>query len=412
MYNFKKTEIGEIPKNWGLYKLGNYVNLIKGISYRSEDYCLENEGHIFINLKCVARNGGFRKEGIKFYKGDVKEEQFVKPGDIVIANTDLTQNREIIGSPIKIPDIKSNRKMCISLDISKIDIIDKKLNNDFLYYYLMSPNARYFMISNSNGTTVLHLSTNNVSDMLIPLPTLAEQRAIASVLSSFDDKIDLLHRENKTLEQMAEALFRQWFVDSDYSCKVSDLIEIQNGYAFKSKDFKDVGVNGVIKIKNISGNIVDIYNCDFIDELVASQIGSRFVVETGDILFAMTGAEIGKMGIVPQTERKLLLNQRVGIFKEKYNGSRFLAYLQLKSDYGQDYIDNTATGSAQPNISSSGIVNCDFPNISKEQIIIYSEQLSSLFAKIIFNLGQIRTLEKMRDTLLPKLMSGEVRVAI
>jgi type I restriction enzyme S subunit len=211
---------------------------------------------------------------------------------------------------------------------------------------------------------------------------------------------------------MAEALFRQWFVDSDYSCKVSDLIEIQNGYAFKSKDFKDVGVNGVIKIKNISGNIVDIYNCDFIDELVASQIGSRFVVETGDILFAMTGAEIGKMGIVPQTERKLLRNQRVGIFKEKYNGSRFLAYLQLKSDYGQDYIDNTATGSAQPNISSSGIVNCDFPNISKEQIIIYSEQLSSLFAKIIFNLGQIRTLEKMRDTLLPKLMSGEVRVAI
>ncbi len=126
----------------------------------------------------------------------------------------------------------------------------------------------------------------------------------------------------------------------------------------------------------------------------------------------MTGAEIGKMGIVPQTERKLWLNQRVGLFKEKYTGSRFLAYLQLKSDYGQDYIDNTATGSAQPNISSSGIANCDFPNISEEQIIIYSKQLASLFSKIIFNLGQSRTLEKLRDTLLPKLMSGEVRVSV
>ena len=124
----------------------------------------------------------------------------------------------------------------------------------------------------------------------------------------------------------------------------------------------------------------------------------------------MTGAEIGKMGIVPQTEQKLWLNQRVGLFKETYNGSRFLAYLQLKSDYGQDYIDNTATGSAQPNISSSGIVNCDFPNISEEQIIIYSNQISSLFAKIVFNLDQIRTLKKLRDALLPKLMSGEVRV--
>jgi type I restriction enzyme S subunit len=211
--NFKQTRIGKIPEDWEVYKLGNYVNLIKGISYQSKDYCSENEGHIFINLKCVARNGGFREEGVKFYKGDVKEEQFVKPGDIVIGNTDLTQNREIIGSPMKIPDLKDNRKMCISLDISKLDIINKELNNDFLYYYLMSPNARHFMISNSNGTTVLHLLTKNIPNMLIPVPLLSEQKAIASVLSSLDDKIDLLHHQNKTLGAMAEALFRQWFVE-------------------------------------------------------------------------------------------------------------------------------------------------------------------------------------------------------
>jgi len=115
-------------------------------------------------------------------------------------------------------------------------------------------------------------------------------------------------------------------------------------------------------------------------------------------------------GIVQQTERKLWLNQRVGLFKEKYNGSRFLAYLQLKSDYGQDYIDNTATGSAQPNISGTGIENCEFPKIAENQIEEYSEKLLCLYEKVIFNLGQIRTLEKLRDTLLPKLMSGEVRV--
>ena len=131
---------------------------------------------------------------------------------------------------------------------------------------------------------------------------------------------------------------------------------------------------------------------------------------SGDVLFAMTGAEIGKMGIVLKTTRKLWLNQRVGLFKEKFEGARFLAFLQLISDFGQDYIENTATGSVQPNISSHGITNCDFPHISKEHAMEYSTLLSEMFAKIIFNLGQTRTLEKLRDTLLPKLMSGKVRV--
>ena len=277
-------------------------------------------------------------------------------------------------------------------------------------FYLLKNNVEYLK-SQATGTTFGELAGSVLKSLTFLFPPLAEQRAIASVLSSLDDKIDLLHRENQTLEQIAETLFRQWFVDCDYSCTISDLIEIQNGYAFKSKDFKDVGVNGVIKIKNISENIVDIYNCDFIEELVANQTDSRFVIKTGDILIAMTGAP-GKMGIVPQTERKLWLNQRVGLLKEKYNGSRFLAYLQLKSDYGQDYIDNTATGSVQPNISGIGIENCKFPKITEKQIKEYSEKLLCLYEKVIFNLGQINTLEKLRDTLLPKLMSGEVRVMV
>lgn len=281
----------------------------------------------------------------------------------------------------------------------------------FLFYLFANREFVNLAYSGSSGTKMPRADWKFMKDTIWSIPIdIYEQKAIASVLSSLDNKIDLLHRQNKTLEAMAETLFRQWFVEEDYTCKISDLITVQNGYAFKSKDFKDIGVNGVIKIKNISGEIVDIYNSDFIDDTIANKTAPRFCIETGDILFAMTGAEIGKMGIVPKTERKLWLNQRVGLFKEKYEGSRFLAYLLLKSEYGQDYIDNTATGSAQPNISSFGIENCDFPSISEQQIIDYSMQLLSLFNKAIFNLGQIRTLEKLRDTLLPKLMSGEVRV--
>ena len=209
---------------------------------------------------------------------------------------------------------------------------------------------------------------------------------------------------------MEETVFRQWFVDRENNDTISQIVYIQNGYAFKSKDFKDIGANGVVKIKNISGGIIDIEKTDFVNDEIANSIQGRFKILTGDILIAMTGAEIGKLGIIPKTDKNLWLNQRVGLLKEKYKGAKYLAYLQLKSEYGQDYIENTATGSAQPNISGTGIENCGFTKLDEESIVKYSLQIGELYDKVIFNLGEISTLTALRDTLLPKLMSGEVKV--
>lgn len=285
---------------------------------------------------------------------------------------------------------------------------NKKSTNDYVYYLLKDRVSNFQQYSHGGVFDTITRDTFKEIDIL--LPPLPEQRAIASVLSSLDDKIDLLHRQNQTLEQMAETLYDAWFEESEFTSRVSNLIELQNGYAFKSKSFQDFGEDRVLKIKNISGGIVDIETTDFVNHETVENLDEKFSISTGDILFAMTGAKIGKMGIIPKTDYKLWLNQRVGLFKEKYYGSRFLAYLHLKSDYGKDYIENTATGSAQPNISGTGIENCEFPEITKQEIIEYSKQLAPLYEKVIFNLGQIQKLEALRDTLLPKLMSGEVRV--
>ena len=384
--------VNKIPEGWKECRLGDIADINMGQSPKSENYNDFGEGLPFLQGN---RTFGSRYPLIDTYCTNPKK--IANEGEILFS----------VRAPVGDINI-ANRKICIGRGLASFNA--KNQQNLFLFYILHF--IKGDIINSESGTVYGSVNKNDLESVSILLPPLPEQKAIASVLSSLDDKIDLLHRQNKTLEAIAETLFRQWFVDCDYSCTISDLIEIQNGYAFKSKDFKDVGVNGVIKIKNISENIVDIYNCDFIEESVANQTDSRFVIKTGDILIAMTGAKIGKMGIVPQTERKLWLNQRVGLLKEKYNGSRFLAYLQLKSDYGQDYIDNTATGSAQPNISGIGIENCEFPKITEKQIKEYSEKLLCLYEKVIFNLGQIRTLEKLRDTLLPKLMSGEVRVRV
>lgn len=259
----------------------------------------------------------------------------------------------------------------------------------------------------------LNKASLNLIPLYLPVDEL-EQKAIASVLSSLEDKIDLLHRQNRTLESMAETLFRQWFIEGFENKKmhsdIKKLIKLQSGYAFKSKDFTDTGMYKVIKIKNISGNVVDINETDFLDTEVGETLAERFHLKSGHVLIAMTGAEIGKLGLIPKNNEKLLLNQRVGLIKPQFHGSEYLAYLYLNSETGQDYIQNAATGSAQPNISASQIESCPFPEINIESLKHHAKEIKIYFDKVVDNLGSIKTLEKIRDTLLPKLMSGEVKV--
>ena len=288
---------------------------------------------------------------------------------------------------------------------------DKEVaDNQYIFYSLQALKEELLMQSEI-GATRNALTKGMIENIKISLPAIDEQKAIASVLSSLDDKIDLLHRQNTTLERMAETLFRQWFIEEAQNSNIGQFIDLQNGYAFKSQDFRDAGEHRVLKIKNISGGIIDVNNTDFLDASVTSKTDTKFKVVTGDILFAMTGAEIGKLGIVPKTTTPLWLNQRVGLLKEKYKGARFLAYLQLNSEIGQDHIENSATGSAQPNISGSLIEQCPFPKLEASKISECAAVLDVYYQKLISNLGQIQTLEKLRDNLLPKLMSGEVRVA-
>ena len=290
---------------------------------------------------------------------------------------------------------------------AKENIISK-----FLYYILCNPEFTEYTVLTSKGAKMPRGDKDAIRNFEIQLPQLPEQKAIASVLSSLDDKIDLLHQQNQTLEALAETLYLNFIGEREFNSKLSDIFSLQNGYAFKSKSFKESGIIRVIKIKNISGDIVDITNSDFVDDESIKKLDVKFKINSGDILIAMTGAEVGKLGIVPETDQSLWLNQRVGSIKQKFEGAKYLVYLHLKSDFGQDYIENTATGSAQPNISGEGIENCKFPLYEEAELEEICNKLSPLYDKVIFNLGQIQTLTKLRDTLLPKLMSGEVRVKV
>ena len=388
------------------WKETTLADLCTDISYGyTESAKQEKIGPKFLRITDIASG---RLEWDKVPYCPINESDFEKykllPGDIVIARTGATTGANYT---IKESDPKD---VVFASYLIRCKINPQIANPYYIGQLLRSPNWSDYVDAIAGGSAQPGANAKQLGSFEFLLPSIDIQTAIASILSSLDDKIDLLHRQNATLEKMAETRFRQWFVEEDNDDTISQLISIQNGYAFKSKDFRENGIHGVIKIKNISDGIIDIEKTDFIENEIAKSAQERFKIRTGDILIAMTGAEIGKLGIIPKTNKNLWLNQRVGLLKEKFRGSKYLAYLQLKSEFGQDYIENTATGSAQPNISGTGIENCGFPKLSEKQIKEYSYQIGELFEKVIFNLGQIKTLTELRNMLLPKLMSGEIRV--
>lgn len=160
------SELGKIPKGWTTEVLSEKTKLIRGISYRKPELVLKGEGIAFVNLKCFSLNGTFRQNGIKYYNGKHKNEQILCNNDILVAVTDLTQDREIIGMPIL---WNGSTTALPSLDTCIIRSERLELKN-FLYYEFKTKRYKSRIIEHANGSTVLHLSVKGLETYVFPLP--------------------------------------------------------------------------------------------------------------------------------------------------------------------------------------------------------------------------------------------------
>jgi type I restriction enzyme S subunit len=296
------------------------------------------------------------------------------------------------------------------------------LNSEFLYYWLKS-NTDYLQ-QLGTGTTFAEISGSVVKDIDISLPPLEEQKAIAEVLSSLDDKIDLLHRQNQTLESLAQTLFRQWFIEeakAEWEEKpLGEIAIVQNGYAFSSKDYVEFESEHleVFKMGHIEpgGGLRFSPKADFVPREKKLE---KWTLNEDDIVIAMTDMKdsmgiLGHPAMIDKSD-KYVLNQRVArIYLENQDNllNNYLLYLQLSSQEAIDSLQSLANGGVQVNLSTEAIKSVSIIIPSKkfqiEKVNIFNEHLQ----KMKNNRQQIQTLENLRDTLLPKLLSGEVRVSI
>ncbi len=409
---------------WKKYKLGNLINVKHGFAFKGEFFSDQPTQDILLTPGNFKIGGGFKADKFKYYNGDYPADYILKEGDILITMTDLSKAGDTLGYSAKIPK-HSGIKYLHNQRLGLVQFKSDEIDPDFLYWVLRTKPYQFYIVGSATGSTVKHTSPTRICSYEFQAPKdIEEQRQIAQILTSLDDKIELNLQMNQTLEAMAQAVFKEWFVDFKFPGfdgemvnglpkgwrigSLSEIMYVQNGYAFRSNDFIDEGENGILKIKNISNKVVDIVNMQFIPSEIAMNIDKRFKVESGDLLIAMTGAEVGKVGMVPNTEKNLWLNQRVGSFKEKVKYSKWFCYLILSTNEYQNILLSAASGSAQPNISGSQIERTEIILPTVDLIEEFGSIVNSLFEKILENYSFNQSLTQTRDTLLPKLMRGQI----
>lgn len=354
------------------------------------------------------------------------------------------------------------------------NIVDSK----YLYWALKSPFVQnQIMLNEGTGATVSNMRIPVLKALKIPRFNKETEGRIVDILSTISQKIQLNTQTNQTLEAIAQAIFKSWFVDFDpvrakaqaildgktrdeanlsamavisgkaiedlsqteyqelweiadafpselvensefgevpkgwENTTLSEICSMQNGYAFKSSDWRDTGIP-VIKIGSIQSNIVNVFGNGFVD-LEYTETKKDFVLKSGDIIIALTGAYVGKAGIMPANSLAML-NQRVAKFLPKTisNNVSYYSYIYCLSQRTElkDFISFTAQGSAQPNISTKELLAFKILLGNKELHLHFEKVCKILLDKMISNSGENENLSSIRDLLLPKLLSGEIEL--
>lgn len=386
---------------WRECKLGDvslYVN--RGISPKY----VENFGIPVINQKCI-RNGVISNIFLKYHsegKGHAQEKKLIK-GDILINSTG-------VGTAGRVGIFLNDNYFLVDSHITILRVNKKSAIPEFVFYNLRG--REYEIEGYAEGSTgQIELGREKIKEIDISLPPLSEQRAIAAILSSLDDKIDLLYRQNKTLEAMTETLFKQWFVvgarEDWEEVVITDFFEVRDGTHDSPKQ-RSFG-KPLITSKHLSANKINIENAYFISEEDFENINKRSKVDENDILFSMIGT-IGSI-YFEQSNNVNYAIKNIGLFKTSKNITWcYYTYLWLKSELGRDFIHEHRSGSTQEYISLGSLRSIVFKSPPLDKLNAFNKIVAPYFLKAKNNITQIQTLETLRDTLLPKLMSGEVRV--
>ncbi|MCP4680977.1 MAG: restriction endonuclease subunit S [Desulfobacterales bacterium] len=387
---------------WESHKLGDVItsnNQSVGKEYLYDEILYLDTGSI-----TCGKIDSFQKLSIA--DAPSRAKRLVKNKDIVYSTVrPIQRHYGFIEKPLP--------NLVVSTGFSIIETNQKLADPLFIYNFLISDEIVETLDIIADGSTSAYpsLKPSDIENLEILLPPLPEQKAITSVLSSLDDKIDRLHRQNKTLEAMAETLFRQWFVE-----------EARDDWEEKPLSF----FGEIICGKTPSKKIHSYFNGEIPFIKIPDMHGNTFLFETSDSLTeegkksqdnktlpakSICVSCIATVGLVSMNAKVSQTNQQINSIIPNKEYYRYFLYLLMKS-YNDLLHSMASGGTATLNLNTGNFSKIPIPSPGDKFLAVFQNQVEPFFDKIFINQSQIRTLEKLRDTLLPKLMNGEVRVKI
>jgi len=374
----------------------------------------EGKGYPLIRTPNVGK-GRLLLEGVHRVSKDIYDKRNMRAipqkDDIIFAREAPAGNAALI---------REGQEVCLGQRTVLIRPDCEKVFPEYLVYYLLAPEQQYKLLGTANGATVAHVNLPVIRKMPIELPDIDVQQKIAGYISIYDDLIENNQRQIKLLEEAAQRLYKEWFVDFKFpeyekvsikdnvpeewtKERIDSRIELLSGYAFKSTEFDSSGEYKIVTIKNVKDGQFDGDNVSRIIE-IPDRMPEHCKLGNGDILLSLTG-NVGRVCIV--NGEKYLLNQRVA--KLKSDMPAFTYCLFRSRDLFVE-MNNLANGAAQQNLSPirTGKIEVLFP--TKGLISLFEKNVQPMIDRIIVLNKEIVKLKKTRDVILPKLMSGKIEV--
>ncbi|MDK0905944.1 restriction endonuclease subunit S [Clostridium perfringens] len=420
--NFKENELIETTlSEISIDGKGSY-----GISASAVEY--SNNLYTYLRITDITDNGKLIKDGLKSVDDENAYKYILKPNDIVFARTGNSTGRSYFYDG-------SDGELVYAGFLIKFSLDSKKVNPKFMRYYTLSEEYRKWVASFSTGSTRGNINAKTYGNMKIRLPERKQQDFLVEILSDLDEKIEVNNKINKNLEEMAQAIFKQWFVDFEFPNEEGKPYKSSGGEMVESElgmipsDFSIINLNQLGKI--ITGKTPSTKNLEnFGDEYMfitpKDVKGDMYVTNTERLLSEKGTEKLKNNKIQPNSIGVTCIGSNLGevYINSKYiftnqqinslvlNEDRTYPYVYILLKNMKEEFLNIASGSAVPIINKSTFSNLKVILPNKNILNRFNEIMISNFEIIRNNLDENERLEKLRDTLLPKLMSGEIRVPL
>jgi hypothetical protein len=380
--------------------LGLHVELKRGTTYKSS--LLNQPGPILLGLASIEPDGGFRRGSLKTYGGDSPDPITLKAGDMYVSLKDVTQSGDLLGAVARVPaDIKVGR---LTQDTVKLILKADSAPAEYLFWLLRTPQYRAYCRARAIGTTNLALPRDDF--LSFPVPPLTPTRTrLAELLSLLDDKIELNRRINETLEQISEATFVRACRGSA-TASFSHLVDVHSGGTPKTSvpSYWDGGIPwfSVVDAPRLSDVFVTTTERTISADGLAGSAADLMPAET-TIITAR-----GTVGKVALTAVPMAINQSCYGLRGRGGYGAYFTYFSTRRVV--EALRRRSHGSVFETITRRTFEGLEVSAPPPTAAAQFEEDVRPYFHRILANLLESETLADLRDTLLPKLISGEVRV--